>query len=273
MSKQNKKKEKSQEEPSDKMKTREFEHEMEKLQVELVKLQRWVQHAGLRVIIIFEGRDAAGKGGTIKRITERVSPRVFRVVALPAPTEREKTEMYIQRYMAHFPAAGEVIIFDRSWYNRAGVEHVMGFCTQEQYEDFLQKTPLAEHFIIQNGIILIKYWLEVSEEEQDRRIKSRINDGREIWKLSSMDLESHRHWYDYSRARDAMFEATDTEESPWYIISSIDKRRARLNCIAHLLSLIPYQELPVEEVKLGKRQSPDGYREPERAYHLVPEVY
>ena len=266
-------KEKKQEEPSGKMKNKEFEKELEKLQVELVKLQRWVVHTGMRVIIVFEGRDAAGKGGTIKRIVDRVSPRVFRVVALPAPTNREKSEMYMQRYMAHFPAAGEVIIFDRSWYNRAGVEHVMGFCTNEEYEAFLQKTPLAEHFIIDSGILLIKYWLEASEEEQDRRFKARINDGRKIWKLSPMDVESHRRWYDYSRARDAMFEATDTEESPWYVINSIDKKRARLNCIAHLLSLIPYNELPEEEIKLGKRQSPNGYKEPERAYHLVPEVY
>ena len=268
-----KKKEKNQEEQSVKMKNKEFEKELEKLQVELVKLQRWVQHEGMRVIIVFEGRDAAGKGGTIKRIVERVSPRVFRVVALPAPTEREKSEMYIQRYMERFPAAGEVIIFDRSWYNRAGVEHVMGFCTDQQYEAFLQNTPVAEHFIIQNGIILIKYWLEVSEEEQDRRFKARIDDGRKIWKLSPMDVELHRRWYDYSRARDAMFEVTDTEESPWYVINSNDKRRARLNCIAHLLSLIPYKELPVEEVKLGKHQSPSGYKEPERVYHMVPEVY
>jgi polyphosphate kinase 2 (PPK2 family) len=181
--------------------------------------------------------------------------------------------MYMQRYMAHFPSAGEVIIFDRSWYNRAGVEHVMGFCTDQQYEAFLQKTPLAEHFIIDNGILLIKYWLEVSEEEQDRRFKARINDGRKIWKLSPMDVESHRRWYDYSRARDAMFEATDTDESPWYVINSNDKKRARLNCIAHLLSLIPYKELPTEEVKLGKRHSANGYKEPERAYHMVPEVY
>jgi polyphosphate kinase 2 len=268
-----KKKEKNQEEPSGKMKTKEFETELEKLQVELVKLQRWVQREGLRVILVFEGRDAAGKGGTIKRITDRVSPRVFRVMALPAPTEREKSEMYIQRYMAHFPAAGEVIIFDRSWYNRAGVEHVMGFCTQEQYEDFLQKTPLFEHFVIQNGIILIKYWLEVSEEEQERRFRSRIDDGRKIWKLSPMDVESYRRWYDFSRARDAMFEATDTEESPWYVIHSNDKKRARLNCISHLLSLIPYKEVSMEEFKLGKRQSPDGYKDPERTYHVVPEVY
>lgn len=264
---------KNQEEPSGKMKTKEFEQELEKLQVELVKLQRWVVHKGLRVIILFEGRDAAGKGGTIKRIVDRVSPRVFRVVALPAPTEREKSEMYIQRYMAHFPAAGEVIIFDRSWYNRAGVEHVMGFCADQQYEAFLKDTPIAEHFILKNGILLIKYWLEVSEEEQDRRFKARIDDGRKIWKLSPMDVESHRRWYDYSRARDAMFEATDTDESPWYVINSNDKKRARLNCIAHLLSLIPYKDLPVEEVKLGNRQSPNGYKEPERAYHMVPEVY
>jgi polyphosphate kinase len=266
-------KEKDQEKQSGKMKRKEFDEELKKLQIELVKLQRWVVQEGLRVIIVFEGRDAAGKGGTIKRIVDRVSPRVFRVVALPKPTEREKSEMYIQRYLAHFPAAGEVIIFDRSWYNRAGVEHVMGFCTQKQYEQFLEMTPLVEQWVIRQGIILIKYWLEVSEEEQDRRFKARINDGRKTWKLSPMDVESHRRWYDYSRARDAMFEATDTTESPWYVINSNDKKRARLNCIAHLLSLIPYKELPFEEVKLGKRQSPNGYKEPERAYHLVPEVY
>jgi polyphosphate kinase len=270
MSKDN---EKNQEEQPGKMKRKEFERELEKLQVELVKLQRWVKHEGLRVIIVFEGRDAAGKGGTIKRIVDRVSPRVFRVVALPAPTDREKTELYVQRYIPRFPAAGEVIIFDRSWYNRAGVEHVMGFCTDQEYKTFLQNTPLFEQWAIGQGIILIKYWLEVSEEEQDRRFKARIQDGRKIWKLSPMDVESHRRWYDYSRARDAMFEATDTPESPWYVIHSNDKKRARLNCIAHLLSLIPYKELPAEEVKLGKRQSPDGYKEPERAYHLVPEVY
>jgi len=264
---------KNQEEQLGKMKRKEFEKELEKLHVELVKLQRWVVHEGLRVIIVFEGRDAAGKGGTIKRIVDRVSPRVFRVVALPAPTDREKTELYVQRYIPRFPAAGEVIIFDRSWYNRAGVEHVMGFCTDQEYKTFLQNTPLFEQWAIGQGIILIKYWLEVSEEEQDRRFKARIQDGRKIWKLSPMDVESHRRWYDYSRARDAMFEATDTPESPWYVIHSNDKKRARLNCIAHLLSLIPYKELPAEEVKLGKPQSPDGYKEPERAYHLVPEVY
>jgi polyphosphate kinase len=265
--------EKNQEEKPGKMKRKEFEKEMEKLQVELVKLQRWVVHEGLRVIIVFEGRDAAGKGGTIKCIVDRVSPRVFRVVALPKPTEREKTEMYLQRYMAHFPAAGEVIIFDRSWYNRAGVERVMGFCTDKQYEEFLLLCPEVERFIIRNGIILIKYWLEVSEEEQDRRFQARIDDGRKIWKLSPMDLEAHQRWYDYSRARDAMFEVTDTPESPWYVINSNDKKRARLNCIAHLLSLIPYKELSTEPVKLGKRRPPNGYVEADRVYHLVPEVY
>ena len=298
MSKDN---EKNQEEKPDKMKQKEFEKELEKLQVELVKLQSWVVHEGLRVIILFEGRDAAGKGGIIKRIADRVSPRVFRVVALPKPTEREKTEMYLQRYMAHFPAAGEVIIFDRSWYNRAGVERVMGFCTDKQYEEFLLLCPEVERLIIRNGIILIKYWLEVSEEEQARRFlpsviraskrracsywlevseeeqarrfEARITDGRKIWKLSPMDVEAHRRWYDYSRARDAMFEVTDTPASPWYVLDSNDKKRARLNCIAHLLSLIPYKELPAEPVKLGKRRPPNGYVEPDRVYHLVPEVY
>ena len=256
-----------------KMRNKKYAKEMRKLQVELCKLQEWVRYKGLRIILVFEGRDGAGKGGIIKAITERVSPRVFRVVALPTPTEREKSEMYIQRYMAHFPTAGEVIIFDRSWYNRAGVEHVMGFCTDQEYEAFLKKTPLAEHFIIENGILLIKYWLEVSEEEQDRRFKARIHDGRKIWKLSPMDVESHRRWYDYSRARDAMFAATDTPESPWYVLNSNVKKRARLNCIAHLLSLIPYKELPSKEVTLGQRQHRNGYTEPERAYHMVPEVY
>jgi polyphosphate kinase 2 len=264
---------KHQKEQPGKMKRKEFERALEKLQIELVKLQRWIVHEGLRVVIVFEGRDAAGKGGTIKRIVDRVSPRIFRVVALPKPTEREKSELYIQRYLSHFPAAGEVVIFDRSWYNRAGVEHVMGFCTDQQYREFLQNTPLAERLFIEQGVVLIKYWLEVSEEEQDRRFKARIHDGRKIWKLSSMDVESHRRWYDYSRARDAMFDATDTPASPWYILNSNDKKRARLNCIAHLLSLIPYKELPDEEVRLGKRQSPNGYTEPDRPYHLVPEVY
>jgi len=256
-----------------KLKRKAYEKEMAKLHVELVKLQRWVTHEGLRVVIVFEGRDAAGKGGTIKRIRERVSPRVFQHVALPKPTEREKSEIYFQRYMAHFPAAGEVVIFDRSWYNRAGVEHVMGFCTDTQYEEFLKNTPDIERLIVEQGIILIKYWLEVSEEEQDRRFKARIDDGRKIWKLSPMDIESHRRWYDYSRARDAMFDATDTIVSPWYVVDANVKRRARLNCIAHLLSLIPYKDFPQEEIKLGKPHHRNGYRPPERAYHMVPEVY
>lgn len=263
----------NQEEKTGKMKRKVFEKELRKLQIELVKLQRWVVQEGMRVVIVFEGRDAAGKGGTISSIVDRVSPRIFRVVALPKPTEREKTEVYMQRYVPHLPAAGEVVIFDRSWYNRAGVERVMGFCTEKEYETFLQNTPIAERYFIGQGIILIKYWLEVSQEEQALRFKSRINDGRKIWKLSDMDIESYRRWYDYARARDAMFEATDTSESPWYVINSTDKRRARLNCIAHLLSLIPYKELPAEEVNLGKRQSPNGYKEPEWAYHLVPEVF
>jgi polyphosphate kinase len=266
-------KQNSQVDKSGKMKRKEFEEELAKLHVELVKLQRWVVHKGLRVIVVFEGRDAAGKGGTIKSIVDRVSPRVFRVVALPTPTEREKSQMYIQRYMAHFPAAGEVVIFDRSWYNRAGVERVMGFCTEKQCREFLALLPEMERVVIGQGIILVKYWLEVSQEEQERRFQDRINDGRKIWKLSPMDVEAYRRWYDYSRARDEMFAASDTTVSPWYVIQSDDKRRARLNCIAHLLSLIPYQELPSEPVKLGKRQPPNGYKEPERAYHRVPEVY
>ena len=266
-------KQNTQAEQSGKMKRKDFEQELAKLQVELVKLQQWVVHEGSRVIVVFEGRDAAGKGGTIKCIVDRVSPRVFRVVALPKPTEREKSEMYIQRYLAHFPAAGEVVIFDRSWYNRAGVERVMGYCTDKQHEEFLALTPAVERVVIGQGILLIKYWLEVSQEEQERRFQARITDGRKIWKLSPMDLEAHRRWYDYSRARDEMFAATDTTVSPWYVIQTDDKRRARLNCIAHLLSLIPYRELPTEPVNLGKRQLSNGYKEPERAYHRVPEVY
>ena len=266
-------KQNTQAEQSGKMKRKDFEQELAKLQVELVKLQQWVVHEGSRVIVVFEGRDAAGKGGTIKCIVDRLSPRVFRVVALPKPTEREKSEMYIQRYLAHFPAAGEVVIFDRSWYNRAGVERVMGYCTDKQHEEFLALTPAVERVVIGQGILLIKYWLEVSQEEQERRFQARITDGRKIWKLSPMDLEAHRRWYDYSRARDEMFAATDTTVSPWYVIQTDDKRRARLNCIAHLLSLIPYRELPTEPANLGKRQLSNGYKEPERAYHRVPEVY
>jgi polyphosphate kinase 2 len=259
--------------PSQKLSRKQFENELEKLQIELVKLQSWVVHEGLKVVIIFEGRDAAGKGGVIKRIMERVSPRVFHVVALPAPTEREKTQMYFQRYLAQLPAAGEVILFDRSWYNRAGVEPVMGFCTQLQHEDFLRDAPVMEREIIDSGIILIKYWFDISQDEQERRFQARITDGRKIWKLSPMDLEAHRRWYDYSRAKDAMFRATDTPASPWYVVRADDKRRARLNCIAHLLSKIPYQELPEREVELPKRQPAKGYVEPARNYNFVPDRY
>jgi polyphosphate kinase 2 len=255
------------------MKQREFEDEVRHLQVELVKLQEWVKAEGKRIVIVFEGRDTAGKGGTIKTITERVSPRVFRVVALPAPSERERSQMYIQRYVPHFPAAGEIVIFDRSWYNRAGVEIVMGFCNKEQHEQFLRIVPSVEQTMIHDGIILLKYWLEVSQEEQDRRLQSRIDDGRKIWKLSPMDLASAGRYYDYSRARDAMFSATDTPFSPWFVVRAEDKRRARLNCITHLLSQIPYQEVPREKVKLPKPQHRADYVELNWPYRLVPEIY
>ena len=253
-----------------KMKTKEYEAEMERLQGELVALQEWVKRTGAKVCIVFEGRDTAGKGGTIKRITERVSPRVFRIVALPAPTDRERSQMYIQRYITHFPAAGEVVIFDRSWYNRAGVEPVMGFCTPAESAAFLQLVPLVERQMIHSGIILIKYWLEVSPEEQTRRLKGRIDDPRKIWKLSDMDLKSYGKWYDYSRARDAMFAATDTDEAPWHVAVSNDKKRARLNIISHLLSQIPYEPLPKQEIKLPRRQSKGAYVEPEHPKHFVP---
>jgi polyphosphate kinase 2 len=222
---------------------------------------------------VFEGRDAAGKGGVIKRITERVSPRVFRVVALPAPSEREQTQFYAQRYLAQFPAGGEICLFDRSWYNRAGVERVMGFCSEEQYERFLEVIPKVEAGMIEGGVRIIKYWFEVSQEEQTRRFEERIHDPRKIWKLSPMDLESHRRWYDYSRARDAMFAATDTEACPWHVIKADDKRRARLNCISHLLSQIPYAEVPRPKVKLPKRQKPQGYVEPDYPWRYLPERY
>ena len=222
---------------------------------------------------VFEGRDGAGKGGTIKALTERVSPRVFRVVALPAPTDREKSQMYVQRYLPHLPAAGEVVIFDRSWYNRAGVERVMGFCSEEQVKNFLKSLPLVEHAIVNSGVILLKYWLEVSEQEQTRRLEARIQDGRKIWKLSPMDLKSYSRWYDYSRARDEMFKATDTEFAPWLVANSNDKRRARLNIITDLLSRIPYQSVPREKVKLPKRQKPDGYREPDYPYRKIPQKF
>ncbi|HET9019020.1 MAG TPA: polyphosphate kinase 2, partial [Acetobacteraceae bacterium] len=227
---------------------------------------------GLKVVVVFEGRDGAGKGGVIKAITERVSPRIFRAVALPAPTEREKSQMHIQRYMPHLPAAGEVVIFDRSWYNRAGVERVMGFCTEEVARRFLQVVPAAEKLMIESGIILVKYWLEVSQDEQTRRLEARIDDGRKIWKLSPMDLKSYSRWYDYSRARDEMFAATDTPWAPWFVARSDDKKRARLNIISHLLSRIPYEELPREKVKLPKRQESDGYEEPPYPFKFIPEL-
>jgi polyphosphate kinase 2 len=256
------------------MKRKVYEQSLAELHVELVKLQEWVKRAGLKICIVFEGRDGAGKGGAIKAITERVSPRVFRVVALPAPTEREKSQMYAQRYLVHLPAAGEVVIFDRSWYNRAGVERVMGFCTDAQAKRFLEQTPIVEKAIVESGIVLLKYWLEVSEEEQTRRLQDRIDDGRKIWKLSPMDLESYSRWYDYSRARDDMFTATDAPFAPWYVLRSDDKRRARLNLIRHLLSHLPYEDITYEEkVKLPKRQKPHGYTEPEYPYKYVPEKF
>ncbi|MEE4135563.1 MAG: polyphosphate kinase 2 [Desulforhopalus sp.] len=242
-----------------KLDRKEYAKNLAALQAELCALQEWVKATGQRVIIVFEGRDAAGKGGTIRAITERVSPRVFRVVALPAPTEREKSQMYIQRYMAHFPAAGEIVIFDRSWYNRAGVEHVMGFCTEEQHAKFLKLCPFVENQIVENGIILLKYWLEVSDVEQERRFKARINDPLRQWKLSPMDLPSRQRWYDYSRARDMMLEATDTELAPWYLVHSDDKKRARLNLITHLITHIPYAPLPEKKVKLPKRSIKEAY--------------
>ncbi len=258
-----------------KMKRKNYEKELRKLQVELCRLQDWVKLKGLRAIVVFEGRDAAGKGGTIKAITERVSPRVFRLVALPAPSDREKTQMYIQRYMQHFPAAGEIVIFDRSWYNRAGVEHVMGFCTEDQYRHFLDICPTVERYIVDSGIILIKFWMEVGKKEQARRFEARIDDPLRQWKLSPMDVESWTRWYEYSRARDAMLQATDTKHAPWHIVRSDDKKRARLNCIAHLLSLIPYEEVPREKVKLPKRSSEGKYDDQAalEGRNFVPEKY
>jgi polyphosphate kinase len=256
-----------------KMKTKEYERELAKLQGRLVAMQEWVKATGAKIIIVFEGRDTAGKGGTIKRIVERVSPRVFRVVALPAPTDRQKSQMYIQRYIEHFPAAGEVVIFDRSWYNRAGVERVMGFCTEEQSKRFLEQVPAVERAMVDSGILLIKYWLEVSPDEQTRRLESRIDDPRKIWKLSDMDLKSYSRWHDYSRARDDMFAATDTAWAPWWVAPSDDKKTARLNIIAHLLSHVPYEEEPREPVKLPKRQPAHGYKEPDYPFRYIPEKY
>jgi polyphosphate kinase 2 len=255
------------------MKNKEYEQELRKLHVELVKLQRWVVHEGLKVCVVFEGRDGAGKGGTIKALTERVSPRIFKVVALPAPSDREKTQMYVQRYLPHFPAAGEVVIWDRSWYNRAGVERVMGFCTEEQAQKFLKMAPLVEKAMVDNEIILVKYWLEVDQEEQTRRMEARITDGRKLWKLSPMDLESYQRWYDYSRARDEMIAATDTDYAPWHLARSDDKKRVRLNIISHLLGQIPYKSLPHKKVKLPPRQQPGDYKEPDYPFKYVPEKF
>ena len=259
----------------DKMSEKQYLKQLVKLQEKLCHLQDWVKAKGLRVIVIFEGRDAAGKGGTIKAITERVSPRVFRLIALPAPSDREKSQMYLQRYIQFFPAAGEIVIFDRSWYNRAGVEHVMGFCTQEQYERFLERAPEIEQYIVEGGIILIKFWLEVGNKEQERRFKARINDPLRQWKLSTMDLPSRAKWYEYSRARDAMLDATDTKTSPWHIVRSDDKKRARLNCISHLLKQIPYKTVDRPKVKLPNRSKKHAYDDEASIAkrNFVPEIY
>jgi polyphosphate kinase len=256
-----------------KLKNKVYLKKLAKLHVELVKLQEWVKAKGLKICIVFEGRDGAGKGGVIKAITERVSPRVFRVVALPAPTEREKTQMYAQRYLSHLPAAGEVIIFDRSWYNRAGVERVMGFCTEEQAKRFLQVVPTFEKLMVDSGIILLKYWLEVSPEEQTRRLEGRIDDGRKIWKLSPMDLQSYNHWDEYTRARDEMFAASDTPWAPWYVAKSDDKRRARLNILTHLLSKVKYKKVSQDKVKLPKRQTAKKYKSPDYPFKFIAETY
>jgi polyphosphate kinase 2 len=254
-----------------KMKNKEYEAEIFQLQVELVKLQEWVKKTGARIVILFEGRDAAGKGGIIKRIMERVSPRVFRLVALPAPSNRQKTQIYAQRYIEQLPAGGEIVIFDRSWYNRAGVEHVMGFCSDDEYNKFLKGCPTFENVLVSNGIILLKYWLDVSEKVQHKRFEARISDPSKRWKLSPMDLESHRRWYDYSRARDAMLSATDVPFAPWVIVPSDDKKRARLNCISHILSRIPYEEIPYKPPKLPPRQKAKGYKEPKLKHQVVPQ--
>jgi polyphosphate kinase len=256
--------------PVPKMKRKEYEREMRVLHGELVAMQEWVKASGAKICLVFEGRDTAGKGGTIKRITERVSPRVFRIVALPAPTEREKSQMYIQRYLSHFPAAGEVVIFDRSWYNRAGVEPVMGFCSPDETKRFLELVPGVEKAMADDGILLLKYWLEVSADEQTRRLESRIHDPRKIWKLSDLDLKSYSRWYDYSRARDAMFAASDTAWAPWYIAHTDDKKRGRLNIISHLLGQVPYQPLALPDTTLPKRQRAGGYQEPDLPLRYIP---
>jgi polyphosphate kinase 2 len=259
--------------PAGKLGRKQYERELARLQGELVRLQEWVVREGLKICIVFEGRDAAGKGGAIKRITERVSPRVFRVIALPQPTGREKTQMHLQRYVEHFPAAGEVVIFDRSWYNRAGVERVMGFCPEEEVFRFLSLTPLLEQTMVDSGIVLLKYWLEVGQEEQTRRIKARIDDPRKVWKLSPMDLESYRRWYQYSRARDEMLAATDTKSAPWHLVDSNDKKRARLNIIAHMLERVPHESRPRRRVALPVREKRGGYREPGHSHRYIPAIY
>jgi polyphosphate kinase 2 len=260
---------------SSKMKRKKYEKELRRLQADLCVLQDWVKHKGLRVVIVFEGRDGAGKGGTIRAITERVSPRVFRVVALPAPSDREKQQMYMQRYLPHFPSAGEIVIFDRSWYNRSGVEYVMGFCTRQQHDDFLRRCPIFEKFLVTNKIHLIKYWLEVGNDEQVRRFQARISDPLRQWKLSPMDLPSRSRWYDYSRARDKMLAATDTEFAPWHILRSDDKKRARLNCIDHLLTLIPHKKVRKKKVKLPERSDRHAYDDQASlgGRQFVPEKY
>ena len=269
------KKEKSDKKNDQRLKRKQYEKTLGRLQAELCKLQDWVRYKGLRVIVVFEGRDAAGKGGTIRALTERVSPRVFRVIALPAPSDREKSQMYLQRYMAHFPAAGEIAIFDRSWYNRAGVEYVMGFCTKEQHAAFLKLCPVVEKYIVDAGIILIKYWLEVGKKEQLRRFEARIKDPLRQWKLSPMDLGSFHKWYEYSRARDMMLKATDSKHAPWFIVRSDDKKKARLNCISHLLSTIPYRKAPHEKIKLPERSSKGEYDDqaPLKGRRFVPEKF
>ncbi len=256
-----------------KLKRKEYDKELARLHVELVKVQEWVKATGAKVCIVFEGRDGAGKGGTIKAITERVSPRVFRVIALPAPSDREKSQMYAQRYLPHLPAAGEVVIFDRSWYNRAGVERVMGFCKEEEAQQFLRMTPLFEKLMVGSGIILLKYWLEVDPDEQTRRLKDRIEDGRKIWKLSPMDIKSYTRWDDYTRARDDMFRATDTRDAPWFVANSNDKKRLRLNLISHLLSQIPYREVKREKIRLPKRRISEDKPAARRRMRLIKEIY
>jgi polyphosphate kinase 2 len=251
-----------------------YEKELRRLQIELVKLQEWVKSEGLKVVVIFEGRDAAGKGGVIKRITESLNPRIVRVVALPAPTERERAQWYFQRYVANLPAGGEIVLFDRSWYNRAGVERVMGFCTEEEYREFLRSCPEFERMLVRSGVILIKYWFSVSDEEQEQRFRARIDDPTKRWKLSPMDLESRTRWIEYSRAKDEMFKYTDIKQAPWWVVNSDDKRRARLNCISHLLSMIPYEDLTPEPIKLPPRQDHVGYvRPPMSDQTFVPEIY